>query len=440
MSQYAYAPEDEVLVIGPDLTWLHATQDPSVWPLFEEVADDVRLYWLRDGGDFVPPATSAQKAIKVEEIRSAWAFRMAVGVLVNEDVELAEAQDRLAYNDASVRLLADPSLTEATLALTTGEVTLPRERVLYIYGEAAADATAVKIHADSLLAAVAAISDATPPEDAVADLDAIDVAFAPPDYGDWPEQLAVNYPPGTEYPATRNSTFAVLVNKLTAKRLKIEARTIEWRGGTGFGGVTLLMSPAAIAERHFLGEFLARKQDILQPLMDDAFSGTAEIAGNVLTITARTAGSVGLGSLAELSGVIDGTCIIGFGTGNGQVGTYILNHAQTLSSRAMISVNKFFRDYVAGDGVPLWLPNSSGGYNSIDANNYLATISGGSFSTGLSDDVFTYIQDCRYSAFVIWNALTVAFAISNEAASIAAMNAIEPDIEDPDSWPDITIP
>ena len=62
------------------------------------------------------------------------------------------------------------------------------------------------------------------------------------------------------------------------------------------------------------------------------FAGTAAISGNVLTVSAVTSGVLSPGMAVSGAAITSGTTVIGFGTGTGGVGTYILNTAQTFSS------------------------------------------------------------------------------------------------------------
>ena len=62
------------------------------------------------------------------------------------------------------------------------------------------------------------------------------------------------------------------------------------------------------------------------------FAGTAAISGNVLTVSAVTSGVLSPGMAVSGAAITSGTTVIGFGTGTGGVGTYILNTSQTFSS------------------------------------------------------------------------------------------------------------
>lgn len=62
---------------------------------------------------------------------------------------------------------------------------------------------------------------------------------------------------------------------------------------------------------------------------------TGSIAGNILTVTAVSSGSVGIGTVLSGGSVVAGTTITAFGTGQGGVGTYTVNYSQTLGSTAL---------------------------------------------------------------------------------------------------------
>lgn len=59
------------------------------------------------------------------------------------------------------------------------------------------------------------------------------------------------------------------------------------------------------------------------------------ISSNILTITSISSGAVYIGMPVNGLGVLSGTNIIGFGTGLGGTGTYILNQGQTVASTNM---------------------------------------------------------------------------------------------------------
>jgi hypothetical protein len=62
---------------------------------------------------------------------------------------------------------------------------------------------------------------------------------------------------------------------------------------------------------------------------------TGSIAGNTLTVTGVTSGSLAAGDMLTGSGVATGTVIIAYGTGSGGTGTYTLSDSQTVSSETI---------------------------------------------------------------------------------------------------------
>lgn len=64
---------------------------------------------------------------------------------------------------------------------------------------------------------------------------------------------------------------------------------------------------------------------------------TASIAANVMTVTAVSEGTLDIGQLVVSSSIITNTIIIGFGTGTGGVGTYVISQAQVVNSIDMTS-------------------------------------------------------------------------------------------------------
>jgi len=74
----------------------------------------------------------------------------------------------------------------------------------------------------------------------------------------------------------------------------------------------------------------------LQDTNISTFSGTGSISGNILTITAVTAGYLTIGSV--IVGGTAGTTVIGYGPNtNGRIGTYVVSISQTLVSTTITS-------------------------------------------------------------------------------------------------------
>jgi len=70
--------------------------------------------------------------------------------------------------------------------------------------------------------------------------------------------------------------------------------------------------------------------------VDAAASITADIAGTVMTVSAKSAGTITLTGYVDASGIAAGTRVISQSSGpTGGVGAYEVSVSQTLSSRAM---------------------------------------------------------------------------------------------------------
>lgn len=68
-------------------------------------------------------------------------------------------------------------------------------------------------------------------------------------------------------------------------------------------------------------------------------TGTAEIAGDVLTVTVASTGTFGVGqTIATMTGVTAGTRIVAMGTGTGGTGTYTVSVSQTVASTAITTL------------------------------------------------------------------------------------------------------
>lgn len=62
---------------------------------------------------------------------------------------------------------------------------------------------------------------------------------------------------------------------------------------------------------------------------------TGQISSTILTVTAVTSGTIVLGMSVTGTNVVAGTRIVGFGTGTGGTGTYIVQYSQTVVSTAL---------------------------------------------------------------------------------------------------------
>lgn len=64
---------------------------------------------------------------------------------------------------------------------------------------------------------------------------------------------------------------------------------------------------------------------------------TGSITGSTLTVTAKTSGNLGVGSILQGTGITAGTKIIALGTGSGGTGTYTVDISQTVASTTIVS-------------------------------------------------------------------------------------------------------
>lgn len=106
------------------------------------------------------------------------------------------------------------------------------------------------------------------------------------------------------------------------------------------GGPRAKIGSLVLSSRYYAGVialgFWAEIIEIQLGLSGAACSFTGSISGNMLTVTAVNSGTLAIGQLIQDSGLIStGTVISSLGTGNGGIGTYILNNSQTVSSEAM---------------------------------------------------------------------------------------------------------
>ena len=70
-----------------------------------------------------------------------------------------------------------------------------------------------------------------------------------------------------------------------------------------------------------------------QTVTSRAMTGT--VSGTVLTVTAVTSGSLGIGAILSGTGIADGTTITALGTGTGGIGTYTVDTSQVISSTSI---------------------------------------------------------------------------------------------------------
>jgi hypothetical protein len=83
------------------------------------------------------------------------------------------------------------------------------------------------------------------------------------------------------------------------------------------------------------GQYVTAANGARTPLYATPAAITASIAGQVLTVTAVSAGVVRVGQTLSGSGVAPGTRIFSLGSGSGGIGTYNVDIAQTVASETM---------------------------------------------------------------------------------------------------------
>ena len=89
----------------------------------------------------------------------------------------------------------------------------------------------------------------------------------------------------------------------------------------------------------------------------DTASFTASIAGNIMTVSALTAGTLTVGDFVFGTGVLEGTNITALGSGSGSVGTYTITPNQTMSSSLLEAAKANEDTVVVGiDQVPTITP------------------------------------------------------------------------------------
>lgn len=99
----------------------------------------------------------------------------------------------------------------------------------------------------------------------------------------------------------------------------------------GFAGTVI---PQGFLVSDGLNQYATQSPAVLGNAVQAQF--TASISGNTLNVSAVAAGQLMIGDPVTGTGVAANTIITGVGTGNGGIGTYTLNNAQTVSSEAMV--------------------------------------------------------------------------------------------------------
>lgn len=107
---------------------------------------------------------------------------------------------------------------------------------------------------------------------------------------------------------------------------------------------------------------------------------TGAIAGTVLTVSAVTSGTLGVGSVLSGSGVTAGTTITALGTGTGGVGTYTVSVSQTAASTAITATNTIMTVTGVSSGtLAVGQPVSGSG---VTAGSYISGLGTGTGGVG----------------------------------------------------------
>lgn len=107
---------------------------------------------------------------------------------------------------------------------------------------------------------------------------------------------------------------------------------------------------------------------------------TGSIATTVLTVTAVTSGTLGVGSVLAGSGVTANTTITALGTGTGGVGTYTVDTSQTASSTTITATNNIMTVTAVSSGaLAVGDPISGSG---VTASSYITAFGTGTGGVG----------------------------------------------------------
>lgn len=107
---------------------------------------------------------------------------------------------------------------------------------------------------------------------------------------------------------------------------------------------------------------------------------TGSIATTVLTVTAVTSGTLGIGSVLSGSGVTAGTTITALGTGTGGVGTYTVSVSQTAASTTITATNQIMTVTGVSSGtLAVGQPVSGSG---VTAGSYITGLGTGTGGVG----------------------------------------------------------
>jgi hypothetical protein len=107
---------------------------------------------------------------------------------------------------------------------------------------------------------------------------------------------------------------------------------------------------------------------------------TGAIAGTVLTVSAVTSGTLGVGSVLSGTGVTAGTTITALGTGTGGVGTYTVTPSQTAASTTITATNQILTvTGVTSGTLAIGQPISGSG---VTAGSYISGLGTGTGGVG----------------------------------------------------------
>ncbi len=176
--------------------------------------------------------------------------------------------------------------------------------------------------------------------------------------------------------------------------LQQQARAIanqQWATDPYFDYTTLLIQADNAANGLQNGAFLDSSTG------RTATGTSSSISGNTLTVGGTVTGSFAAGMTLSGTGVTSGTTIVGYGTGTGGAGTYIVNISQTVSAT---SISGSGGNYVTRNGgAPGMVQGSfspfsaTGWSNFFDGNDYLTVAGGSSLAFGSGDfslEAFVY--------------------------------------------------
>jgi hypothetical protein len=149
----------------------------------------------------------------------------------------------------------------------------------------------------------------------------------------------------------------------------------------------------------------------VQTAAPNTASFTASIAGNTMTVSAVSSGTLAVGQVITGASVPAGTYISALGTGAGLTGTYIINNSATISSEAMTSTSGL----VIPQGTTLFL--------FCDGNNNVLQVSANAVSLGgVSAGNYAQLTANVFNSFLSQNAFN-PFNMTFAASQIVNLNS-----------------